>query len=84
MVVSWGKPPTAWRSLTVTERSKICGPDVAFAARLSWGVGAEGLLIYRSLNRPALRAVLGLQTRARFLIARFTPHGDVIPLLSLE
>jgi hypothetical protein len=84
LVLAWGKAPTAWRTLTVTESSKICTPDVAFAARLSWGVGVDGLLIYRSLGRPALRAVLGLQTRARFLIGRFTPEGDVVPLLSLD
>jgi hypothetical protein len=84
MVLAWGKAPTAWRTLTVTESSKVCAPDVAFAARLSWGVGVDGLLIYRSLARPALRAVLGHQTRARFLIGRFTPDGDVVPLLSLD
>lgn len=84
MVVAWGRPPVGWRPLTVTEKSQICGPEVAFGARISWGVGQEGLLIYRSLGRPALRAVLGHQTRARFLMARFTPEGDVEPLLTLE
>ena len=84
LVVAWGRPPIGWRTLTVTEKSQICGPEVAFAARISWGVGQEGLLIYRSLGRPALRAVLGHQTRARFLVARFTAEGDVEPLLSLD
>jgi hypothetical protein len=73
-----------WRTLTVTEKSQACPPDVAFGARISWGVGQEGLLIYRSLARPALRAVLGHQTKARFLIGRFTEDGDVEPLLTLD
>ena len=69
-----GRPP----------RSKTCPPSVAFGARLAWGPGEDGLLIYRSLAKPALRAVLGHQTRARFLVGRFTPDGDVVPLLSLD
>jgi hypothetical protein len=84
LVFFWGRPATAWRTLTVTEKSQICPPDAAFAARLSWGTGREGLLIYRSLGRPALRAFLGHQTRARFLIGRFTTEGDVEPLITLE
>jgi hypothetical protein len=84
LIFSWGRPPTAWRTLTVTEKSQICPPDVAFAARLSWGTGREGLLIYRSLGRPALRAFLGHQARARFLIGKFSPEGDVEPLLTIE
>jgi len=84
LVVSWGKSPIQWRVLTVTENSKICPSDIAFGARLSWGTGQDGLLIYRSLGRPALRVVLGHQTRARFLIGRFTPDGIVVPLVSLD
>lgn len=84
LVVAWGKPPALWRALTVTEKSQPCPPGVAFGARISWGVGQDGLLIYRSLGRPALRAVLGLQTRARFLVGKFTAEGDVEPLLTIE
>ncbi|HEY2155487.1 MAG TPA: hypothetical protein VGH33_07650 [Isosphaeraceae bacterium] len=84
LVFSWGRPPTGWRTLTVTEKSQVCPPDVAFAARISWGTGKEGLLIYRSLGRPALRAFLGHQTRARFLIGKFSPEGDVEPLLAID
>ncbi len=84
MVVTWGRTPIHWRALTVTERSQTCSADVAFGARLAWGSGEEGLLIYRSLAKPALRVVLGHQTRARFLIGRFTREGNVVPLLSLD
>jgi len=84
MLVSWGKPPVQWRVCTVTEKSEKCRADVAFGARVSWGLGDDGLLIYRSLGPSALRVVLGHQTRARFLIGRFTPEGNVVPLVTLE
>ncbi len=87
LVVSWdperNRKPAHWRTLTVSEKSKVCPPDVAFAARLSWGRD-ETLLVYRSLARPALRAFLGHQTRARFLIARFTSDGKVEPIVKLD
>jgi hypothetical protein len=72
-----------WRVLTVVERSKICPPDVAFAARVGWGRG-EGLVIYRSLSRPALRSFLGYQTSARFFVGTYSQEGDVEPLLTIE
>jgi hypothetical protein len=84
VLLAWGKPPSRWRTCTVTEKSEICGPDVAFGARIAWGAGEDGLLIYRSLGPPALRVVLGHQTRARFLIGRFTYEGNVIPLVTLD
>ena len=84
IVVAWGRPPTHWRPLTVTERSIICPPEVAFGARIAWGPGEEGLVIYRSLARPALRVVLGHQTKARFLVGRFTAEGNVVPLVTLD
>lgn len=84
LVVAWGKGLGTWRAVTVTERSKPCPPEVAFGARIAGGLGRDGLLIYRSLAKPALRAVLGHQTRARFLVGRFTPEGNVVPLVSLD
>jgi hypothetical protein len=87
LLVSWrgdrNRRPTFWRTLTVSERSRICPPDVAVGIRVAWGTG-EGLLIYRSLARPALRTVLGYQTRARFLIGALTKTGHVEPILRIE
>lgn len=87
LLVSWradrDRRPTFWRTLTVSERSRACPPEVAFAARVDWGAG-EGLLFYRSLARPARRAVLGFQTKARFFIGLFTGAGTVLPLLTIE
>ena len=50
---------------------------------MAWGT-TESLIIYRSLARPALRAFLGHQTEARFLVGLFTREGDVHPLLTVE
>jgi hypothetical protein len=72
-----------WRILTVGERSQVCPPDRAFAARVSWGRG-ESLLIYRSLAAPTLRSVLGHQTRARLLVALFNRDGTVTPIVTLD
>ena len=69
--------------LTVSERSKICRPGAAFAARIGWGLG-DGLVVYRSLTRAAPRAFLGHQTSSRFLIGQFSAEGHVIPLLSID
>ena len=86
LLVSWDAPrnrrPVRWRTLTVSESSQACRRDTAFGARIAWGRD-ESLLIYRSLSAPALRAVLGHQTRARFLIGLFTREGEVEPLLTV-
>lgn len=87
LLVSWrpdrDRRPTRWRRLTVSEKSSACPASVAFAARIAWGAG-EGLVIYRSLARPALRCFLGHQTSARFLVGLFTRSGDVEPFLKIE
>jgi hypothetical protein len=88
LLVSWeparNRLATRWRPLTVSEKSRACPPGVAFATRITWG-RHETLVIYRSLARPALRAFLGHQTRARFLIGLFSHEtGNVEPLLKVE
>ncbi|MFO0907931.1 MAG: hypothetical protein U0794_06145 [Isosphaeraceae bacterium] len=87
LLVSWdplrGRKKLEWRTLTVTEDRKPCGPGTAVAARVTWGRN-ETLLIYRSLNGPATRAFLGHQTRARFLIALFDENGEVEPLVKVD
>jgi len=56
---------------------------VAFAVRVSWGRD-DTLVIYRSLGPSAPRSFLGYQTKARFLLGRFTNEGNVEPLLSVD
>ena len=87
LVISWdprrNRRNVHWRVLTVSEKSRIVGPDRAFAARLSWG-RAESYVIYRSLGPPVSRSFLGYQTTARFLVGLFTPDGTVTPIIELE
>jgi len=87
LLVSWSpernRRLTRWRVLTVSDRSRICRPDVACALRVAWGAG-ESLVIYRSLAKPTVRAFLGHQTDARLLIGLFTKAGEVEPLLKVE
>ena len=87
LLVSWdarrNRLPVRWRSLTVSESSRPCPRDVAFGVRVAWGRD-ESLLIYRSLAKPALRALLGHQTRARFLVGLFTRDGEVEPFVKVE
>ncbi len=87
LLVSWDsarhRSPLQWRALTVSEKSKACAPDVAFAARIRWGRDVT-LVIYRSLARPALRTFLGHQTQARFLIGLFNREGFVEPIVKVE
>jgi hypothetical protein len=87
LLVSWDglrhRKRLSWRVLTISRDARICPPDEAFAVRMSWGL-EETYVIYRSLAPPALRAFLGHQTRARFLVGRFTVEGAVEPLVSLD
>jgi hypothetical protein len=87
LLVSWDplrrRMPVRWRVLTVSEGSKACPPETAFAARVTWGRD-ETLVIYRSLGRPATRAFLGHQTRARFLVGLFNREGNVEPIVKVE
>jgi hypothetical protein len=84
ILACWGKAPTAWRRLTVSERSRACPAGVAEAVRVAWGSSEDGLIVYRSLAKPALRAFLGHQTGARFLIGAFNSLGDVRPILKID
>jgi hypothetical protein len=84
LLVSWNpernRKPVRWRMLTVTDRSKILDPHIAFAVRVWWG--RESLVIYRSLARPVRRAFLGHLTSASFLVGLFTKKGEVKPLIT--
>lgn len=84
LVVSWGKPPSTWRALTVTDKSRICRPGLAVGYRIGWGPRDESVLIYRSLGPASIRAVLGHQTPARFLVGAFGRTGDVRPWLRFD
>ncbi len=85
VMIAWDKkPPKRWRTLTVAEKSAICPPGTAFAARASYRPGQGGLLVYRSLAPAGLRSVLGYQTKSRFVVGSFTPSGDVRPWIKVN
>ena len=87
ILFSWDKDrvrkTARWRLLTVSEKGRICPSDRAFAARVSWGSG-DGLIVYRSLAKPATRTFLGHQTTARLFVGLFSSEGNVTPLLYVE
>jgi hypothetical protein len=86
LLVSWDharrRKPPSWVELTVAEDGKRCPNDVAWAARASWGRG-ETFVFYRSLGPKTRRSFLGCSTAARLLVGRFTPEGDVEPIVTL-
>jgi hypothetical protein len=84
VLVCWGKPPTTWRPLTISYRSRAIRSDLATAARVAWGPSDEGLVVYRSLGLPALRSFLGHQTGSRYLVGNFTRAGDLRPILKVD
>ena len=72
-----------WRTLTITERSQVCPPEVAVAYRVSWGRG-ESLVVFRSLKAGGPRVFLGYQTKASFFVGLFDDQGEVRPIVSLS
>lgn len=84
LALALGRPPSSWRCLTVSEQGKACPDGTAIGFRIGWGVGREGVLFYRSLKLPALRSVLGHQTRSRFVIGGFSVLGEFRPWARFE
>jgi hypothetical protein len=87
LLVSWDskrhRKAVHWRILSVSENGRNVALDRAFAVRVSWGRD-EAYVIYRSLGKPALRAFLGHQTKARFLVGLFKAEGTVEPILKVD
>jgi hypothetical protein len=72
-----------WRALTITEDRQVISFDQAAAYRLR--LGKSQFLLYRSLMRsPIARAVIGFNTRYETVLGRFTPTGEVEPLVQIE
>ena len=72
-----------WRPLTVSESFKKCKPETAFAVRVAIK-GQPSLVLYRSLGKPARRALLGHQTIARMMVGQFDSEGSLKPIFELE
>jgi len=72
-----------WRQLTVAQSLEVQPHDVAVGYRAQ--CGKDQWLIYRSLDKPANRSVLGQNLSLECLVARFlAPSGEVDELLEIE
>ena len=77
------KNPFTWRRLTVGEDLRIVRSDEAAAYRVQ--VGADQLLLYRTLAPATRRTALGMHTLADFYAGRFDmEEGDVDTLVEVE
>ena len=74
--------PLTWRTLTVAESLEVVEPDCAVGYRVQ--VGDEQWLIYRSLDLPENRTVLGENLIAETLIAQFDETGQTEPLIVVQ
>jgi hypothetical protein len=75
--------PCTWRQLTIAEALQIQPPDVAVGYRVQ--CGRKQWLFYRSQGERGNRTVMGQNTSAEFLAARFlAPAGDVEELILVE
>ncbi len=71
-----------WRQLTVAEDRRIVGSDEAVGYRAQ--CGADQWVVYRSLDEPAVRSVLGKNLRHELLFGAFPPSGKIKTLLEIE
>jgi hypothetical protein len=74
--------PLTWRRLSVGENLAIVPRDVAVGYRIQ--AGREQWLVYRSLAPVGNRSVLGHNTYADFVCARFMPTGEAKEILAIE
>jgi hypothetical protein len=76
-----GKPLT-WRQLTVADTRMNLPPYQAAGFRVQ--AGQEQWLLYRSLDAPRNRSLLGCNVSAEFLVGRLRPHGSVKRILEIQ
>jgi hypothetical protein len=76
-----GKPLT-WRQLTVADTRMNLPPYQAAGFRVQ--AGQEQWLLYRSLDAPRNRSLLGCNVSAEFLVGRIRPHGSVKRILEIQ
>ncbi len=75
--------PCTWRQLTIAQSLEIQPLDVAVGYRAQ--CGKQQWLIYRSLDKPANRTLLGQNLSLECLVAKFlAPSGEIDELLEVE
>jgi hypothetical protein len=76
-----GKPRT-WRQLTVADTRTILPPHQAVGFRVQ--AGLEQWLVYRALDVPRNRTLLGCNVSCEFLLGRVKRSGEVARTLEIQ
>jgi hypothetical protein len=74
--------PLTWRQLTVADTRVNLPPWQAAGFRVQ--VGQEQWLLYRSLDAPRNRTLLGCNVSCEFLVGRVRPRGSVKRVLEIQ
>lgn len=74
--------PLTWRQLTVADSRSNLGRHEAVGFRVQ--VGQEQWLLYRALDTPRNRTVLGCNVACEFLVGRIKASGEVARTLEIE
>jgi hypothetical protein len=77
-----GSRKLTWRRLAIGENRRNLPPHIAVGYRVQ--VGREQWLIYRSLDRPTPRTVLGQNLLCEFHVSRFLPSGEAESLIEVQ
>lgn len=76
-----GRPRT-WRQLTVADTRRILPPHQAAGFRVQ--AGREQWLVYRALDVPRNRTLLGCNVSCEFLVGRVKRSGEVARTLEIQ
>jgi hypothetical protein len=74
--------PLTWRQLTVADSRINLPPWQAVGFRVQ--AGLEQWLVYRSLDAPRNRTLLGCNVSCDFLLGRVKPRGEVARVLEIQ
>jgi hypothetical protein len=74
--------PVTWRQLTVADTRRILGRHEAVGYRVQAGV--EQWLVYRALDKPRNRTLLGCNVSCELLVGRIKPRGRVGRSIEIE
>jgi hypothetical protein len=74
--------PLTWRQLTVADTRQNLGPHQAAGFRVQ--AGLEQWLVYRSLDAPRNRTLLGCNVACDFLLGHIKPKGQVKRTLEIQ
>ena len=74
--------PRTWRQLTVAENRQHVSDSTAVGFRIQSGV--EQWLLYRSLDTPRNRTLLGCNVSCEFLLGRVKTSGEIARTLEIQ